>query len=68
MGLDSTPKLEDHGNPKKIKSGLGIQRMEGKDFRLAKEIKYIQQQAPKHDRRFVTVRSLLFFSSETGDA
>jgi len=32
-------------NPKKIKSGPGKQWMEGKDFRLAKEIKYIQHQA-----------------------
>jgi hypothetical protein len=55
-------------NPKKIKSGPGKQRMEGKDFRLAKEIKYIQQQAAKHDGRFVTIGPLVFFSTETGDA
>ena len=42
--------------------------MEGKDFRLAKEIKYIQQQAAKHDGRFVTIGPLVFFSTETGDA
>ena len=42
--------------------------MEGKDFRLAKEIKYIQQQAAKHDGRFVTIGPLAFFSTETGDA
>ena len=42
--------------------------MEGKDFRLAKEIKYIQHQAAKHDGRFVTIGPLVFFSTETGDA
>ena len=41
--------------------------MEGKDFRLAKEIKYIQHQAAKHDGRFVTIGPLVFFSTETGD-
>jgi hypothetical protein len=55
-------------NPKKIKSGRGKQWMEGKDFRLAKEIKYIQQQAAKHDGRFVTIGPLVFFSTKTGDA
>ena len=42
--------------------------MEGKDFRLAKEIKYIQHQAAKHDGRFVTIGALVFFSTATGDA
>jgi hypothetical protein len=55
-------------NPKKIKSGPGKQWMEGKDFRLAKEIKYIQHQAAKHDGRFVTIGALVFFSTATGDA
>ena len=55
-------------NPKKIKSGPGKQWMEGKDFRLAKERKYIQHQAAKHDGRFVTIGPLVFFSTETGDA
>jgi hypothetical protein len=54
--------------PKKIQSGPGKQWMEGKDFRLAKEIKYIQRQAAKHDGRFVTIGPLVFFSTETGDA
>jgi hypothetical protein len=42
--------------------------MEGKDFRLAKEIKYIQRQAAEHDGRFVTIGPLVSFSTETGDA
>ena len=55
-------------NPKKIKSGPAKQWMKGKDFRLAKEIKYIQRQAAEHDGRFVTIGPLVFFSTETGDA
>jgi hypothetical protein len=47
-------------NPKKIKSGPGKQWMEGKDFRLAKEIKYIQRQAAEQDGRFVTIGPLVF--------
>jgi hypothetical protein len=42
--------------------------MKGKDFRLAKEIKYIQRQAAEHDGRIVTIGPLVFFSTETGDA
>jgi hypothetical protein len=38
--------LEEDVKPKKIKSGPGKQWMEGKDFRLAKEIKYIQHDDP----------------------
>jgi hypothetical protein len=37
-------------------------------FASAKEIKYIQHQAAKHDGRFVTIGPLVFFSTETGDA
>jgi hypothetical protein len=33
---------------KQIKSGPAKQWMEGKDFRLAKEIRYIQRQAAEH--------------------
>jgi len=40
----------------------------GKDFRLADEIRYIQQRAAEHDGRFVTVGPLVLFSTETGDA
>ena len=55
-------------NRKKIKGGPGKQRMEGKQFRLAQEIKYIQRRAAEYDARFVTVGPLVFFSTETGDA
>ncbi len=53
---------------KKIKSGSAKQWMEGKDFRLAKEIKYIQRRAAEHDGHFVTIGPLVLFSTETGDA
>jgi hypothetical protein len=42
--------------------------VEGKHFRLAQEIKYIQRRAAEYDARFVTVGPLMFFSTETGDA
>ena len=55
-------------NRKKIKDGPGKQRMEGKQFRLAQEIKSIQRRAAAYDARFVTVGPLVFFSTQTGDA
>ena len=55
-------------NRKKIKGGPGKQRMEGKQFRLAQEIKYIQRRAAEYDGRFVSVGPLVFFSTQTGDA
>jgi hypothetical protein len=60
--------LEKDLNRKKIKAGPGKQWVEGKDFRLAKEIKYIQRRAAEHDGRFVTIGPLALFSTETGDA
>ena len=55
-------------NRKKIKRGPGKQRIEGKQFRLAQEINYIQRRAAAYDARFVTVGPLAFFSTQTGDA
>jgi hypothetical protein len=60
--------LENGVNRKKIKAESGKQSVVGKDFRLAKEIKYIQGRAAEHDGRFVTIGPLVFFSTETGDA
>jgi hypothetical protein len=60
--------LENDVNPQKIKRGPGKQRIEGKQFRLAQEIKYIQRRAAAYDARFVTVGPLVFFSTQTGDA
>ena len=53
---------------KTIKRRLGKRHMEGKDFQLADEIRYIQRRAAEHDGRFVTVGSLALFSTDTGDA
>jgi len=41
---------------------------DGKDFRLADEIRYIQNKAAEHDLRMVTIGQLILFSTETGDA
>ena len=42
--------------------------MEGKSFRLADEVRYIQRRAADHDGRIVTLGQLVLFSTETGDA
>ena len=42
--------------------------VEGKDFRLADEVRHIQKCAARHDGRIVTLGQLIFFSTETGDA
>jgi hypothetical protein len=42
--------------------------MEGKDFHLADEIRYIQRRAAEHNGRSVRVGSLALFSTDTGDA
>jgi hypothetical protein len=42
--------------------------VDGKDFRLADEVRHIQRCAARHDGRIVTVGQLIFFSTQTGDA
>ena len=51
-----------------IQRGPGKRPINGKDFRLADEVRYIQRRAAEHDGRFVAVASLVLFSTETGDA
>ena len=51
-----------------IKRGPGQRWVEGKSFRLADEVRYIQNKAADHDSRIVSFAQLLLFSSETGDA
>ena len=51
-----------------IKRGPGKRRIDGKDFHLADEIRYIQSRAAEHDGRLVTVGPLALFSTDTGDA
>ena len=41
---------------------------DGKGFRLADEIAYIQDRAADHDGRIVTIGQLILFSTDTGDA
>jgi hypothetical protein len=42
--------------------------VDGKEFRLADEIGYIQGKAVDHDGRIVTMGQLILFSTDTGDA
>lgn len=51
-----------------IKRGKARQVIDGKDFRLADEIRYIQDKAAEHNLCMVTIGQLILFSTETGDA
>ena len=51
-----------------IQRGKASQVVDGKDFRLADEIGYIQDKAADHDQRMVTLGQFILFSTETGDA
>jgi hypothetical protein len=53
---------------KTIKRGPVKRIVEGRNFRLADELRYIQRRAADHDSRFVTIGQLVLFSTETGDA
>jgi hypothetical protein len=53
---------------KLIRRGPGQRIVEGKSFRLADEVRYIQRRAADHDGRIVTIGQLVLFSTETGDA
>jgi hypothetical protein len=53
---------------KAIKRGPGQRIVEGKSFRLADEVRYIQRRAADRDGRIVTIGQLVVFSTETGDA
>src|SRR5256885_2700053 len=53
---------------KPIRRGPGQRIVEGKRFRLADEVRYIQRRAADHDGRIVTIGQLVLFSTETGDA
>src|ERR1700720_3006659 len=54
--------------PKPIRRGPGKRIVEGKSFRLADGVRYIQRRAADYDGRIVTVGQLVLFSIETGDA
>src|SRR5258708_13315604 len=51
-----------------IKRGPGKRIVEGKSFRLADEVRYIQRRAADYDSRVVTIGQLILFSTKTGDA
>ena len=51
-----------------IKRAPGKRRVDGKDFRLADEVRYVQRCATRHDGRIVTIGQLILFSTESGDA
>ena len=48
--------------------GPGKRTVDGKDFRLADEVRYVQRCATRHDGRIVTIGQLILFSTESGDA
>ena len=51
-----------------IRRGPGQRIVDGKSFRLADEVRYIQRRAADYDGRIVTIGQLVLFSTETGDA
>jgi hypothetical protein len=53
---------------KPIKRGPGQRIVEGKSFRLADEVRYIQPPGSRLRRPIVTIGQLVLFSTETGDA
>jgi hypothetical protein len=53
---------------KTIKRGPGKRIVEVRNFCPADEVRYIQRRAADHDGRIVTIRQLVLFSTETGDA
>ena len=42
--------------------------VDGKDFRVADEIRHVQRCAARHDGRIVTIGELTLFSTKSGDA
>lgn len=53
---------------RKIRRGPGTQRLQKESFRLAEEVRSIQQRAAAHEGRIVSIGPLVLFSTETGDA
>jgi hypothetical protein len=51
-----------------IQRGPGQQLVDGANFRLMDEVRYVQDRAAEHDSRVVTLPQLLLFSTQTGDA
>ena len=53
---------------KKIRRRPGKRMVDGKSFRLADEVRYIQRRAAEHDERVVSFGQIVLFSTESGDA
>jgi hypothetical protein len=51
-----------------IKRAAGSAWVDGRSWRLADEVRYIQRHAAQHHGRFVSVGSLALFSTDSGDA
>jgi hypothetical protein len=51
-----------------IKRGPGKRRVDGKNRRLADEVRYVRRCAARHHGRIVTLGQLILFATETGDA
>jgi hypothetical protein len=51
-----------------VQRGPGQQLVDGANFRLMDEVRYVQDRAAEHDSRVVTLPQLLLFSTQTGDA
>jgi hypothetical protein len=53
---------------KSIPRRSGRHVVQGRDLRLADEVRYIQSRAADRDARIVTIGPLVLFSTQTGDA
>src|SRR6201996_9063757 len=51
-----------------IKRGPGKRMVDGKSFRLADEVRYIQRRAADPTGRVISIGQLILFSSKSGDA
>ncbi|MBV9533103.1 MAG: hypothetical protein JO283_19060 [Bradyrhizobium sp.] len=51
-----------------VKRRPGQRLVEGRNFRLTDEVRYIRRRAAEHHSRIVTIGQLVLFSTETGDA
>ena len=47
---------------------VGSAWVDGKSWRLADEVRYVQRRAARRDGRFVRVGQLILFSTDSGDA
>jgi hypothetical protein len=53
---------------KPIKRAVGSAWVDGKSWRLADEVRYVQRRAARRDARFVKLGRLILFSTDSGDA